>query len=66
MEQSQNSKLEFKDENLSRDEIAEMEIYNKFEPSKLEEHYDRVSTNYEAIHQRAGYPDPEECAKFVD
>merc|ERR1711981_313533 len=66
MEQLQDSKLEFNGENLSKDEIAEMEIYNKVEQSQLEKHFDRVAANYEAIHERAGYPDPEECAKMVE
>ena len=59
MMQLQNTKLEFNGDNFSKEEIAEMEAYNKFDQDKLEQHYDRVSTNYEAIHQRAGYPDPE-------
>ena len=60
------TKLEFKDEILSGAEVHEMEIYNKFDKKKLEQDYDRVAENYEAIRQRAGYPDPEECVKLVE
>ena len=60
------SKLDFTTETFGKDEIAEMEIYNKFEKAKLQEQYNRVAANYEAIYQRAGYQDPEKCAKLVD
>ena len=60
------NKFDFNTETFGKNEIAEMEMYNKFEKEKLEEQFDRVAENYEAIHQRAGYPDPEKCAKLVD
>ena len=43
------TKLEFKDEILSGAEVHEMEIYNKFNKTKLQDDYDRVAENYEAI-----------------
>lgn len=43
-----------------------MELYNKYEKAKVEQHFDRVSVNYDAIYKKAGYPDPEKCAEFVD
>ena len=45
--------------------IAEMEKYNKFPKSKLEQHYDEVAPNYEGIYLRAGYPDPAKCQSMV-
>ena len=47
--QVETTKLEFKDQVLSGAEISEMEVYNRFDRAKLEENFDRVAENYEAI-----------------
>ena len=65
MQLSEN-KLDFSTEALGKKEIVEMELYNKFEKGKLEEQYDNLAENYEACYQRAGYEDPEKCAKLLD
>ena len=56
----------FEGETLNKTEIAEMELYTKYDKSQTENHFDRVSENYDAIHQRVGYYDPENCANLVD
>jgi predicted TPR repeat methyltransferase len=45
--------------------IGEMEKYNKFPKSKLEQHYDEIALNYEGIYKRTGYPDPSKCQSMV-
>ena len=45
--------------------VAEMEKFNKYDPSKVEEHFDEVSCNYEQIYLRAGYPDPKKVQEAV-
>ena len=59
-----NQKLDFSGE-LTKDHVREMELFNKFEQDKLEQHWDRVSVNYEDIYLRAGYPDPKKCQVVV-
>lgn len=59
-----NQKLDFSGD-LTKEHIREMELFNKFEEKDLENHYDRVSINYEEIYLRAGYPDPKKCQEAV-
>lgn len=59
-------KLDFNTDSFGSAQVAAMEAFNKFDKAKTQEHYDKVSTNYEAIYLRAGYPDPEKCADYVD
>ena len=57
-------KLDFTGE-LTPAHIKEMDKYNKFNKSQVEEHYDDIALNYEAIYQRTGYPDPKKCQSMV-
>ena len=57
-------KLDFTGE-LTTAHINEMEKFNKFEKAKVEEHYDKLSINYEDIYLRVGYPDPKKCQEMI-
>jgi len=47
------------------DHIKEMEKYNKYLECDRQRHWNNLSTNYEALYQKAGYPDPEKVAEHV-
>jgi len=59
-------KLDFNTDTFDRGHVAEMEKFNKFPKERVAEHYDSVAANYDGIYLRAGYPDPEKCAEFVE
>ena len=48
---------------LSTESIREIEKHTKYDQGQEEVHYDDISTNYDAIQQVVGYPDPELIAE---
>lgn len=43
---------------LTTENIAQIERHTKYDAGKEEAHFDDISTNYDAIQQVVGYPDP--------
>lgn len=43
-----------------------MEKFSKYAKESTEAHFDAVAENYEGAYLRAGYPDPEKVAEYVN
>jgi len=48
---------------FATESIREIEKHTKYDKGQEEAHFDEISTNYEAIQQVVGYPDPEQIAE---
>lgn len=59
-------KIDFNAEKLSFDHITAYEQLTKYDKDNAEEHFDSLAEHYEGAYLRAGYPDPQKCADFVD
>jgi len=58
--------IDFSEEKLNFDHITVLEQLTKYDKDYAEEHFDALADHYEGAYTRAGYPDPEKCAEYVD
>jgi len=58
------NKLDFNSE-LTEEHKKEIEKHAHFDQANITGHYDELSTNYEAIYLKAGWPDPRKSADFA-
>lgn len=61
-----NQTLDFEVPELTRHHIRLIEKCNGFNEGMAKAHYDRIATNYDAIYQRLGYPDPKKVAEMAE
>ena len=59
-------KLDFSVDKLTEEHIKEIEKHAGFDQANITEHYDDLSTNYEDIYLKVGWPDPMKCAELVE
>ena len=59
---SDTPKLDFSVEPLSADCLAEMEKHTRYVTGDEQNHYNKISLNYEDTLKTLGYPDPDEIA----
>ena len=57
--------LDWSVDRLDTVHIKLMERCNKYKLSDQKRHFDFISTNYEGLYNRAGWPDPEQVANMV-
>lgn len=50
---------------LTDEHKQEMIKHSNFNPDKIAEHYDELSSNYEQIYLKAGWGDPLKCAEVA-
>lgn len=58
--------LDFEVPELGREHIRLIEKCNGFDEGMAKPHFDSVASNYDAIYQRLGYPDPKKVAEMAD
>ena len=58
--------LDFQQEKLNIQHISVFEQFTKYDKDRAEEHFDSLAQHYEGAYLRAGYPDPQKCAEYVD
>ena len=44
---------------LTSEHVSVIEQFTKYDKTKIQEHFDALAPNYEAVYKLAGYPDPQ-------
>jgi hypothetical protein len=58
-------RLSFTNETLSGPQKKEMERQNQYSKENTIQHFDALSSNFDSIMDRVGYPDPQKVADAV-
>ena len=59
------NKLDFNTENLTEEHKKEMEKHANFSQANITQHYNELSSHYEDVYLKVGWPDPRKSADFA-